>query len=62
VAHIRFSRGPLAFNYRRTPDGEATMQNESDIDNMGVNAICVTVGAICWGLLIVGPLGLLNIA
>ena len=37
------------------------MQNESDIDNMGVNAICVTVGAICWGLLIVGPLGLLKI-
>ena len=37
------------------------MQNESDVDNMGVNAICVTVGAIFWGLLIVGPLGLLKI-
>ncbi len=30
----------------------------NEIENMGANAICLTVGVICWGLLIVGPLGL----
>ncbi len=38
------------------------MQNESDIENTGANAICITVGAICWGLLIIGPLGLPTIS